>query len=175
MYCSQNPRFVTCTHVKCSSYTPILHGPGVSIMQLILVCLLLTQAGASLYTVTLRVLSVPSQTITPIHGLCIVTGQTDNAEGCKGLGYLIHVHVQYCPLESLPQDYRHHGLGGQGRGERTTCVSTAASLKLRRANARRPLTYRHPCMNMCECIPTALSKISMCPSQVSYPCRYRQQ
>ena len=26
-------------------------------------------------------------------------------------------------------------------GERTTCASTASSLKLRRANARRPLTH----------------------------------
>ena len=32
------------------------------------------------------------------------------------------------------------GLGGRGRGERTTCARTTSSLKLRRANARRPLT-----------------------------------
>jgi hypothetical protein len=37
-------------------------------------------------------------------------------------------------------------------GERTTCASTASSLNLRRANARRPLTHcelDHACCNLC--------------------------
>ena len=31
-------------------------------------------------------------------------------------------------------------------GERTTCATTASSLKLRRANARRPLTHSLRCL-----------------------------
>jgi hypothetical protein len=44
-----------------------------------------------------------------------------------------------------------------GWGERTTCASTASSLILRRANARRPLTLLIICINV-ECTDTYLSK-----------------
>jgi hypothetical protein len=37
--------------------------------------------------------------------------------------------------------YGYYGSGGQGRGERTTCPSTASSLNLRRANGRHSLTH----------------------------------
>ena len=50
-------------------------------------------------------------------------------------------------VSGLAVPYRAHLMVG---GERTTRASTASSLKLRRANAQRPLTHSRTCLDLTE-------------------------